>query len=307
VKAFYSDVFVLPLPPSHRFPMDKYRLLREAVAAELPTVTLLQPEAASDGVLALAHHPRYIYELTTGCLPLLAQKAIGFPWSPEMVERSRRSAGATICAARAALIDGVSLNLAGGTHHAEFDAGGGYCCFNDIAVAARLMQAEKRITTALVIDLDVHQGNGTAQILRADASVFTFSMHGEKNYPFRKELSDLDIGLANGTADGAYLSALDAALLTIVPLVNPDLIFFLAGADVFEGDRLGTLALSKTGIAKRDVKVFEFAANAYNKPVPVVVAMGGGYCPVISDIVDIHLSTVKTAFEFYTAYNLTTR
>jgi acetoin utilization deacetylase AcuC-like enzyme len=267
----------------------------------------LQPEAASDGVLALAHHPRYIYELTNGCLPDLAQKAIGFPWSPEMVERSRRSAGATICAARAALIDGVSLNLAGGTHHAEFEAGGGYCCFNDIAVASRLMQAEKRIKTALVIDLDVHQGNGTAQILHDDPSVFTFSMHGEKNYPFKKELSDLDVGLADGTTDEDYLNALDRALLTIAPLVKPDLIFYLAGADVFEHDRLGTLALSKAGIAMRDARVFEFAARAYNKAVPVVVAMGGGYCPVISDIVDIHLSTVKTAFEFYTTYNLLIR
>ena len=283
--------------------MDKYRLLRQAVAAELPAVTLLQPSAASDGVLALAHHPRYIYELTTGCLPALAQKAIGFPWSPEMVERSRRSAGATICAARAALTDGVSLNLAGGTHHAEFERGGGYCCFNDIAVAARLMQAEKRIERALVIDLDVHQGNGTAEILRDDASIFTFSMHGEKNYPFRKEESDLDIALPDSTGDETYLHALNSALQTISTLIEPNLIFFLAGADVFENDRLGTLALSKAGIAKRDAKVFEFASSAYNQAVPVVVAMGGGYCPVISDTVDIHLSTVKTAFDFYAVYN----
>jgi acetoin utilization deacetylase AcuC-like enzyme len=283
--------------------MDKYRLLREAVAFALPAVSLLQPEAASNGVLALAHHPRYIDELTTGCLPDAAQKAIGFPWSPEMVERSRRSAGATICAARAALIDGVSLNLAGGTHHAEFALGGGYCCFNDIAVAARLMQAERRIKTALVIDLDVHQGNGTAQILRDDTSIFTFSMHGEKNYPFRKEMSDLDVALPDGTGDDLYLNELEIALQAILPRVKPDLIFFLAGADVFVNDRLGKLALSKQGIATRDARVFQFAASAYNKAVPVVVAMGGGYCPIISDIVDIHLATVKTAFEFYTAYN----
>jgi acetoin utilization deacetylase AcuC-like enzyme len=283
--------------------MDKYRLLREAVAAELPAVTLLQPEAASDGVLALAHHPGYIFDLTTGSLPDLAQKAIGFPWSPQMVERSRRSAGATIGAARAALVEGVSLNLAGGTHHAEFAAGGGYCCFNDIAVAARLMQAEKRIRTALVIDLDVHQGNGTAQILRNDPSVFTFSMHGEKNYPFTKEVSDLDIGLADGTDDEVYLEALDSALHTISRCPKPDLIFYLAGADVFKDDRLGTLALTKAGIALRDAKIFEFAASAYNKVVPVVVAMGGGYCPNINDIVDIHMATVKAAFGFYTANN----
>jgi acetoin utilization deacetylase AcuC-like enzyme len=165
------------------------------------------------------------------------------------------------------------------------------------------MQAEKRIETALVIDLDVHQGNGTAQILRNDTSIFTFSMHGEKNYPFRKESSDLDIALADGTDNETYLDALNDALQTIAPLVKPDLIFYLAGADVFEHDRLGTLALTKLGIARRDARVFDFAANAYNKAVPVVVAMGGGYCPVIDDIVDIHLSTVKTAFGFYTSYN----
>jgi acetoin utilization deacetylase AcuC-like enzyme len=271
---------------------------------ELPAISLLQPDAASDGVLALAHHPLYIQQLTMGCLPPLAQKAIGFPWSPEMVERSRRSAGATICAARAALSEGVSLNLAGGTHHAEFEAGGGYCCFNDIAVAARLMQAERKIKTALVIDLDVHQGNGTAQILRGDVSIFTFSMHGEKNYPFKKELSDMDVALPDGTTDDAYLDALENALQKLASFTKPDLIFFLAGADVFAHDRLGKLALSKAGIAARDRRVFEFAANAYNKAVPVAVAMGGGYCPVISDIVDIHLTTVKTALEFYTSHNL---
>jgi acetoin utilization deacetylase AcuC-like enzyme len=298
VKAYYSDVFVLPLPSAHRFPMDKYRLLREAVAIELPDVELLQPEAASDGVLALAHHPRYVFELTTGCLPDSAQKAIGFPWSTQMVERSRRSAGATICAARAALIDGVSINLAGGTHHASFESGGGYCCFNDIAVAARLMQAERRIKTALVIDLDVHQGNGTAQILRDDPSIFTFSMHGAKNYPFTKEASDLDVALTDDTGDVAYLDALETSLRTLACLQKPDLIFFLAGADVFVNDRLGKLALSKAGIAQRDRQVFEFAATAYNAAVPVVVAMGGGYCPVIADIVEIHLNTVKIAFDF---------
>jgi acetoin utilization deacetylase AcuC-like enzyme len=302
VKAYYSDLFVLPLPSAHRFPMDKYRLLREAVARDLPEVALLQPEAATDGVLALAHHPRYVFELTTGCLPDAAQKAIGFPWSLEMVERSRRSAGATVSAARAALIDGVSVNLAGGTHHAAFERGGGYCCFNDIAVAARLMQAERRISTAVVIDLDVHQGNGTAQILRHDPSIFTFSMHGEKNYPFTKEQSDLDVALADDTSDVAYLDALETSLMTLAQMPKPDLIFFLAGADVFEHDRLGKLALTKEGIRRRDRRVFEFAATAYNATVPIVVAMGGGYCPVISDIVDIHLNTVKIAFDFYSSF-----
>ncbi len=299
MQAFFTDIFVLPLPASHRFPMDKYRLLREKVALELPEVALSQPEAATDGVLALAHDPTYITQLTTGTLPELMQRAIGFPWSQAMVERSRRSAGATISASRAALASGVSVNLAGGTHHAAHAAGGGYCCFNDIAVAARLMQAERKIETALVIDLDVHQGNGTAQILTNDPSIFTFSMHGEKNYPFRKEASDWDIGLANGTDDSTYLSTLAYALDLLKQKCRPDMIFYLAGADVFVGDRLGKLSLSKAGIAKRDAMVFEFALQAYAQPLPVAVAMGGGYCPVLTDIVDIHFETVCAAYRYY--------
>jgi acetoin utilization deacetylase AcuC-like enzyme len=299
VDVFYSDVFVLPLPAGHRFPMDKYRLLRERVSAELPRVTLHLPGLATDGILALAHHPGYVEALTTGTLPNLAQRAIGFPWSLEMVERSRRSAGATIAAARSALTNGVAVNLAGGTHHAGFESGGGYCCFNDIAVAARLMQSERRITRALVIDLDVHQGNGTAQILRGDDSVFTFSMHGEKNYPFRKEISDLDIALPDGTEDEHYLASLDSGLEQLAQRCQPDMIFYLAGADVYKADRLGKLSLSKQGILERDRRVFEFAANAYNRQLPVAVCMGGGYCPVLSDIVDIHFSTVQCAVDYF--------
>jgi acetoin utilization deacetylase AcuC-like enzyme len=279
--------------------MDKYRLLRERVSAELPIVRLNLPGLATDGMLALAHHPAYIEALTTGTLPDLEQRAIGFPWSPEMVERSRRSAGATIDAARSALISGVSVNLAGGTHHAGFACGGGYCCFNDIAVAARLMQSERRIATAAVIDLDVHQGNGTAEILQNDETVFTFSMHGEKNYPFRKQKSDLDIGLPDGTGDEFYLESLEVGLQQLQRRSQPDIIFYLAGADVYEGDRLGKLALSKQAIKARDRRVFEFAASAYNRRLPVVVCMGGGYCPNVSDIVDIHFSTVQSALEYF--------
>ena len=298
MRAFYTDNFVLPLPEGHRFPMDKYRQLRQRIADEIPNIWLTTPQAATDGVLALAHHPDYIKALTEGSLPIIHQKAIGFPWSLEMVERSRRSAGATIDAARAALIDGCALNLAGGTHHASFETGGGFCCFNDMAVAARLMQAERRIEFAAVIDLDVHQGNGTAQIMAGDPTVFTLSMHGQSNYPFRKELSDLDVPLPDGLGDEDYLEALGNALSELRQRFNPDIIFYLAGADVYEGDRLGKLSLSKAGIAARDQAVFDFAFTAYARPVPVAVAMGGGYCPIISDIVDIHFSTVQLALRY---------
>ena len=179
LKAFYSDRFVLPLPPGHRFPMQKYRLLREAVAASLPQVVFEEAPHTSDGVLALAHHPDYIQRVSGGLLSQSEQKAIGFPWSPEMVERSRRSAGATIAACRAAFAGGVGVNLAGGTHHAHADHGQGFCVFNDAAIAARLMQAERRASRVAIIDLDVHQGDGTAAILEKDDSVFTLSMHGE--------------------------------------------------------------------------------------------------------------------------------
>jgi acetoin utilization deacetylase AcuC-like enzyme len=299
VDAFYSDEFVLPLPLGHRFPMDKYRLLRERVQAELPSVSLHLPGLATNGMLALAHHPSYIEALTMGTLPDLEQRAIGFPWSPEMVERSRRSAGATIDAARSALRNGVAVNLAGGTHHAGVSSGGGFCCFNDIVVAARLMQSERRISRAAVIDLDVHQGNGTAQILQNDDTIFTFSMHGEKNYPFRKETSDLDIALPDGANDELYLAHLDRGLEQLGERCQPDMIFYLAGADVYKGDRLGKLALSKEAIRARDLRVFEFAANAYNRRLPVTVCMGGGYCPTLSDIVDIHFSTVKCALDYF--------
>jgi len=294
VKAFYSDLFVLPLPAGHRFPMAKYRLLRERIAVELPDVDLQVPEAASDGVLALAHTPDWIERLTLGRLTPLEQRAIGFPWSPAMVERSRRSVGATIAACRAALADGAAVNLAGGTHHAGPDRGEGFCCLNDVAVAARLMQAERRARRVAIVDLDVHQGNGTAEILRGDPSVFTMSLHGARNFPFRHRCaSDLDIDLPDGTDDAGYLEALDAALDTLARRFDPDFLIYLAGADVFEGDRLGRLALTKPGIAARDARLFAFARA---RGLPVAVAMGGGYCTEVEHVVDIHLATVRAAF-----------
>jgi acetoin utilization deacetylase AcuC-like enzyme len=293
VKAFYSDRFVLPLPDGHRFPMTKYRLLRERIERDLPQVTLLEPEPATDGVLALGHTPDWIERLSLGRLTPLEQRQIGFPWSPAMVERSRRSVGATLAACRAALQDGAAANLAGGTHHAGPDRGEGFCCFNDVAVAARLMQAERRARRVAIIDLDVHQGNGTAEILRNDPSVFTLSIHGARNFPFRYRCEgDLDVDLPDDTPDDAYLDALDAALAALAARFEPDFLIFLAGADVYQGDRLGRLALSIPGIAERDRRVFEWARV---RGVPVAVAMGGGYCTEVERIVDIHFTTIREA------------
>ncbi|HSV54868.1 MAG TPA: histone deacetylase, partial [Burkholderiaceae bacterium] len=249
--AFYSDHFVLPLPEGHRFPMAKYRLLRERVAAELPQVRMMQAPPASDGELALAHSPAYINAVADGSLGAQQMREIGFPWSEAMVERSRRSAGATVAAAKAALgllppgaAHGIAANMAGGTHHAYADKGGGFCVFNDAAVAARLAQAEwgrgrKRAQPlqVAIIDLDVHQGNGTASIFARDPSVFTLSMHGEKNFPFRKEPGDIDVDLPDGCGDHDYLQALEGALEELDHRFSPGLVIYLAGADPFEGDR----------------------------------------------------------------------
>jgi len=294
VRAFYSDLFVLPLPDGHRFPMAKYRLLRERIASELDGIVLEVPEAATDGVLALAHTPDWIERLSLGRLTALEQRAIGFPWSAAMVERSRRSVGATIAACRAALEDGAAVNLAGGTHHAGPDRGEGFCCLNDVAVAARLMQAERRARRVAIIDLDVHQGNGSAEILRHDTSVFTLSIHGARNFPFRNRCSgDLDVDLPDGTGDAAYLAALDAALAELAARFEPDFLVYVAGADVYEGDRLGRLSLSVEGILERDRRVFAFARE---RGLPVAVALGGGYCPEIERIVDIHAATIREAW-----------
>ena len=275
--------------------MSKYRLLRERVAQTMPDVELTEPPAATDGQLALAHTPDYITRLCQGALTAQEQRVIGFPWSLPMVERSRRSTGATIAACQAAIRDGAAVNLAGGTHHAFADHGEGFCCFNDVAVAARLMQAQRLASKVLIIDLDVHQGNGTAAILARDESIFTLSLHGEQNYPFRKELSDLDIGLADGMGDGDYMEALTDALGTVDTRFKPDLIIYLSGADVYGADRLGRLKLSKAGIAQRDQLVMDWAAH---RNLPVAACMGGGYCPQIDETVAIHLNTVIALNEY---------
>jgi acetoin utilization deacetylase AcuC-like enzyme len=299
--AFHSDTFVLPLPPGHSFPMPKYRLLREAVERTLPQIRLQEAPPASDGELALAHTPRWIEAVAQGTLSAAEQREVGFPWSERMAERARRSVGATIAAARAALNGGgVAANLAGGTHHAYAHKGSGYCVFNDVAVAARLMQAEwhrvhRALLRVIVIDLDVHQGNGTAAIFRDDPTVFTLSLHGAKNFPHRKEASDLDVELPDGCTDVPYLEALDAALDAAFARHAdgpPGLAFYLAGADPHENDRLGRLALTAEGLAERDRRVFEALAE---RGIPVAVSMAGGYGRELAVTVEIQRRTLELA------------
>ena len=313
MKAFHSDHFVLPLPAGHPFPMSKYALLRQSCEATLPAVTVAAAAPASDGELALAHDPAWVTAVEQGTLSAAQQREIGFPWSQRMVLRSRHSVGATIAAARSALFDGdgVAANLAGGTHHAYADKGSGYCVFNDVAVAARLMQAEshrrgcrqqRQLLREIVIDLDVHQGNGTAAIFRDDTSVFTLSLHGAKNFPFRKETSDLDVALPDGCADAPYLAALNNALQQAWRHhadVLPGLAFYLAGADPHEDDRLGRLKVSAAGLAERDRRVF---AALRERRIPVAVVMAGGYGRDIHTTVAIQQRTLHEALLSWTAW-----
>jgi acetoin utilization deacetylase AcuC-like enzyme len=304
--AFHSDHFTLELPPGHSFPMSKYRLLREAVERELPAIRVREALPASDGELALVHAPLYVSAVAEGLLSPAQQREIGFPWSLRMAERARRSVGATIAAARAALAEGLAANLAGGTHHAYPDRGSGYCVFNDVAVAARLMQAEwhrrqRSLLRVIVIDLDVHQGNGTAAIFADDPTVFTLSLHGAKNFPARKERSDLDVELPDGCGDADYLAALDAALAEAWRRhgdAPPGLAFFVAGADPHEDDRLGRLKLSFEGLAERDRRVFE-ALRA--RGIPVAVSMAGGYGRDVHGTVAVHRRTLGEALRSWQA------
>ncbi|HEX2906872.1 MAG TPA: histone deacetylase [Phototrophicaceae bacterium] len=301
MKAFYSDHFVLPLPPDHRFPMRKYSLLRERVVAEglIAPDDLLIPAAATDDQIRRAHDAAYLERVKTGTLTPAEIRRIGFPWSPQMVERSRRSSGGTIAACRAALENGVAVNLAGGTHHAHWDFGSGYCVLNDSPIAARAMQAEGRVRRVLIVDCDVHQGDGTAAILAGDPTIFTFSMHSAKNFPFRKMQSSLDIELDDGTDDSEYLALLEEGLWRAEAQANADLVIYLAGADPYAGDRLGRLALTMAGLAQRDQLVLQFCRE---HRLPVAVTMAGGYAARVEDVVAIHLQTVRAAAAFTTGW-----
>ncbi|HEY0820599.1 MAG TPA: histone deacetylase [Rhizobacter sp.] len=308
MHAFFADHVGLQLPSGHRFPFQKYGLLRERVAQELPSIELHPAQPASEGELALAHEPHYIAAVLQGHLSDKAQREIGFPWSPRMAERACRSVGATVAAARVALRDGVAANLAGGTHHASADSGGGYCVFNDVAVAARLMQAEwhrahRRLLRVAVIDLDVHQGNGTASIFRDDPTVFTLSMHGAKNFPFRKQPGDLDVDLPDGCGDAEYLQALESALDELWARHGehlPGLVFYLAGADPHEGDRLGRLKLSTEGLAERDRRVLDALLQ---RRIPVAISMAGGYGRDLADTVQVQVNTLRLAEGHWRRWN----
>ncbi len=305
MQAFYSDQFVLPLPQGHRFPMAKYAMLRDALVAHLPAIQLLQAPRAQDAELLRVHTPDYVRSIADGSVAQAVMREIGFPWSEAMAERARRSVGATVAAARSALRQGIGANLAGGTHHAYADKGGGFCVFNDVAVAARVVQAQQRregrTLQVAVIDLDVHQGNGTARIFQDDASVFTLSLHGEKNFPFRKEAGDLDVGLPDGTGDTDYLDALDAALFALDRRCEPQLVFFLAGADPHEGDRLGRLKLSDQGMQARDQRVLDWCLA---RRIPLVLLMAGGYGVQIEATVQVQLNTYRLAYAHWQRWQI---
>jgi acetoin utilization deacetylase AcuC-like enzyme len=287
VIVWTHDRWRFPLPEQHRFPIDKYTLLRERVAAD--GVEVREADAVPWAWLEAVHDPELIGRIRTGALSVREQRGLGLPWSPELVERGRRSVGGTVAAARLALEAGLGMNLGGGTHHAGRAFARGYCLFNDVAVALARMRAEAGARRALVVDCDVHQGDGTADLLAGDPDCFTLSLHGARNYPFQRIASDLDVDLPSGTGDDAYLETLSAALDDAVPRASAELAFYLAGADPWEGDRLGRLAMTKAGLRARDELVLDRLSGA---GAAVCVVLAGGYAEDIADTVDINAATV---------------
>jgi len=299
VKFFYCDRFNFFLPQGHRFPITKYALLRESIeqASLVTPEDLIESEAATDEQILRVHTAEYLQKLKDGALTDKEQRRLGLPWSLALLERSRRSVGGTLSTAKAALAEGLAMNLAGGTHHAYPDHGEGFCVFNDVAIAIRALQAEGQLTKAVILDCDVHQGNGTAVIFEHDDSVFTFSVHGEKNFPLHKEQSNLDLELPDNTDDVDYLEAIEYGVERALASTQSQLAFYLAGADPFEGDSLGRLKVSKAGLAARDRLVFDLCAQA---GVPVAVVLSGGYARDIRDSVAIQFQTAQIAVEKYT-------
>jgi len=295
MRVYYSDKFVLPLPDGHRFPMSKYSRLRERVAAELSDhVELAVAPAVALDDLRTTHDDDYIQRVLHGRLASDDVRALGFPWSPELVERSRRSVGATIGACQMALLDGRSVSLAGGTHHAFADRPQGFCVFNDSVVAARVLQRRPRLHRVAVIDADVHQGNGTASLVRDDPNIFSFSIHGAKNFPVHKERSDLDVPVPDQAGDDKYLELLSHGIDKMEREFEPDLVIYLAGADPYHGDRWGRTGLSRQGLRRRDDAVIGWCER---HSVPFAVTMAGGYARDIDAIVDIHFNTVRRSLE----------
>jgi acetoin utilization deacetylase AcuC-like enzyme len=290
VRAFAHDVYTYPLPPGHRFPLAKYRLVRERAEA-VGGIEVEDARAVDDGELRLAHDAAYLDRVGRGVLARREVLALGLPWSPALVERARRSVGATLMAAEAALAEGVGANLGGGTHHAFADGGRGFCVFNDVVVTVRALRRARRVERVLVVDLDVHQGDGTHAAFMDDPEAFTFSVNGFRNYPFRRVPGDLELDLPDGTEDDRYLEGLARLLPQALARSRPDVCFYLAGADPYAGDRLGRLGLTKKGLATRDAVVRAALARA---GVPVCVTLAGGYAEPIADTVEINVATLRT-------------
>jgi len=288
MKAFAHDLYTYPLPAGHRFPLGKYRAVR-ARAESRTSIDVADARSASHDELALIHDRDYINRVDAGQLERREELALGFPWSPALVERSRRSVGATIQAAGCALTDGVSANLGGGTHHAFPDAGRGFCVFNDVAIAVHALRRAGLIDRALVVDLDVHQGDGTHFVFDGDREAFTFSINGFKNYPFHRVAGDLELDLADGTSDDAYLAGLAELLPQAIDRARPDLCLYLGGADPYAGDQLGRLSVTMDGLEQRDRLVRDTLCES---GVPVALTLAGGYADPIDDTVAINLATL---------------
>jgi acetoin utilization deacetylase AcuC-like enzyme len=303
--AFSSDHYVIDLPANHRFPIQKYRRIRERLLAEgtLRADELLEPTLADPRDICRVHTKDYWEQLSRGTLPAAAIRRLGLPWSESLVRRSRASVQGTLSAARIALREAVAANLAGGTHHAFPDRGEGYCVLNDIAVAIRTLQHDAWVQRMAIVDCDVHQGNGTAAIFANEPDVFTFSIHGDHNYPFRKVPGTLDIALPDGTGDDDYLRALEPAVSRLLAEFRPGLVFYLAGADPHEGDRLGRLRLTHRGLRRRDELVLRACRDA---AVPVAIALGGGYSQDLDDTVEAHCNTIRAARALFDASPTTT-
>lgn len=298
LKIAHRNIYAHPLPEGHRFPMLKYELLPEQLLYEgtCNQANFFEPENAKEVDIAAVHTKEYIHALKQLTLDKKAIRKIGFPLSKELVNREEIITNGSIKASDFALEFGIAMNVAGGTHHAYTNRGEAFCLYNDQAIAARYLQRQKNINNILIVDLDVHQGNGTAEIFQHDSSVFTFSMHGASNYPFHKEQSDLDIPLPNGTDDTKYLRTLKNTLPRLINEIQPDFVFYLCGVDILESDKLGKLSCSLKGCAERDRYVLQ---TCKDNRLPVMCSMGGGYSPEIKTIVEAHANTFRIAQEIF--------
>ncbi len=298
LKIAHHEIYNHPLPDKHRFPMDKYDLLPQQLLYEGTCVedNFFEPEIPNNKHFFPVHDPEYFFDLLNITLSKKEERKIGFPLTEQLIAREMVIADGTMKASEFALTNGVAMNIAGGTHHAFTNSGEGFCMLNDQAIGARYMQKKGLVKKILIVDLDVHQGNGTAEIFRGDDSVFTFSMHGKTNYPFHKETSDLDIPLENETRDDAYLSILKETLPKLIQQEKPDFVYYLSGVDVLESDKLGKLSLSLEGCKQRDAFVLQ---TCYDNNLPVMCSMGGGYSENIKVIVEAHANTFRLAQEIF--------